>query len=553
MSNNKDIWVVGHKNPDTDSICSAIAYANFKNLTSEGNYIPKKAGEINNETAFVLDYFGVDVPETAYSVGTQIKDVDIRHNKGIDSHMSLKKAWEMMSELDVVTLPIIDANDRVEGIIVNGDIAYSYMNVIDNRVLSRARTQYKNIIETLNGNMVCGNEHAYFVKGKVTVASGSIETIKSEIDEDDLIISGNIKERQLIALDQNPSCMIVCCATHIDDEVVDKAMSMEVVLISTEYDTFTTARLINQSMPVKYFMTKNNLVMFEENDYIDEVKDVVSRIRHRDFPVIDEQFKYVGMFSRRHLMGRGRKQIILVDHNEKSQAVDGIDEAEILEIIDHHKLGSLETITPIVFRNYPLGCTSTIIYKLYKSYNVPVGREMAGLMCSAILSDTLMFRSPTCTDLDKQMATELAAIADIDIEQYALSMFEAGSDFGEKSIEEIFYTDFKTFNSGDIKFGVSQVSAVTDNLLSQVKSEIAPAMKKAMQEKRLDLVFVMLTNIMDQRTRLIHIGDINMDYVKDSFPDSTFDGEDLVLNDVVSRKKQLIPGLMEAFIMQENN
>ncbi len=553
MSNNKDIWVVGHKNPDTDSICSAIAYANFKNLTSEGNYIPKKAGEINNETAFVLDYFGVDVPETAYSVGTQIKDVDIRHNKGIDSHMSLKKAWEMMSELDVVTLPIIDANDRVEGIIVNGDIAYSYMNVIDNRVLSRARTQYKNIIETLNGNMVCGNEHAYFVKGKVTVASGSIETIKSEIDEDDLIISGNIKERQLIALDQNPSCMIVCCATHIDDEVVDKAMSMEVVLITTEYDTFTTARLINQSMPVKYFMTKNNLVMFEENDYIDEVKDVVSRIRHRDFPVIDEQFKYVGMFSRRHLMGRGRKQIILVDHNEKSQAVDGIDEAEILEIIDHHKLGSLETITPIVFRNYPLGCTSTIIYKLYKSYNVPVGREMAGLMCSAILSDTLMFRSPTCTDLDKQMATELAAIADIEIEQYALSMFEAGSDFGEKSIEEIFYTDFKTFNSGDIKFGVSQVSAVTDNLLSQVKSEIAPAMKQAMQDKRLDLVFVMLTNIMDQRTRLIHIGDINMDYVKDSFPDSTLDGDVLVLNDVVSRKKQLIPGLMEAFIMQENN
>ncbi len=553
MSNNKDIWVVGHKNPDTDSICSAIAYANFKNLTSEGNYIPKRAGEINNETAFVLDYFGVDVPETAYSVGTQIKDVDIRHNKGIDSHMSLKKAWEMMSELDVVTLPIIDANDRVEGIIVNGDIAYSYMNVIDNRVLSRARTQYKNIIETLNGNMVCGNEHAYFVKGKVTVASGSIETIKSEIDEDDLIISGNIKERQLIALDQNPSCMIVCCATHIDDEVVDKAMSMEVVLITTEYDTFTTARLINQSMPVKYFMTKNNLVMFEEDDYIDEVKDVVSRIRHRDFPVIDEQFKYVGMFSRRHLMGRGRKQIILVDHNEKSQAVDGIDEAEILEIIDHHKLGSLETITPIVFRNYPLGCTSTIIYKLYKSYNVPVGREMAGLMCSAILSDTLMFRSPTCTDFDKQMATELAAIADIDIEKYALSMFEAGSDFGEKSIEEIFYTDFKTFNSGDIKFGVSQVSAVTDNLLSQVKSEIAPAMKQAMQDKRLDLVFVMLTNIMDQRTRLIHIGDINMDYVKDSFPDSNFDGEDLVLNDVVSRKKQLIPGLMEAFIMQENN
>ena len=549
MDKKNDVWVIGHKNPDTDSICAAIAYANFKNLTEDGNFIPKKAGEINNETKFVLEHFQVEEPATVESVGTQIKDIDFRRTEGIDSHLSLKKAWELMRELDVVTLPIVDDNGRVEGIIVNGDIAYSYMNVIDNSILSQARTQYKNIIETLNATLHNGNEHAYFVKGKVCVASGSIETIENEIDEDDLIISGNIKLRQLIALEQNPSCMIVCCATELDEEVIEKAKRIDCVLLSTEYDTFTTARLINQSMPVKYFMTTGNLVMFDVDDYIDEVKEIMSRIRHRDFPVVDEQFNYVGMFSRRHLMGKGRKSIILVDHNEKSQAVDGINEAEILEIIDHHRIGSLETISPIVFRNYPLGCTSTIIYKLYKDRGITVEPKMAGIMCSAILSDTLMFRSPTCTDYDKQMAKELAEIAGIDIESFALSMFEAGSDFGEKSIEDIFYSDFKTFVSGDNKFGVAQVSAVTDNQLSDVKSKVYPAMKQCAIDKNLNMVFVMLTNILEERSELIHVGNVNMDFVKMCFPGSVMDGDSLVLDKVVSRKKQLIPGLMEAFLM----
>ena len=552
MGNDRDIWVVGHKNPDTDSICAAIAYANLKNLADEGNYIPKKAGEINNETRFVLEFFDVKEPGTIDSVGTQIKDIDIRHTQGIDSHLSLKKAWELMRELDVVTLPIVDKNGRVEGVIVNGDIAYSYMNVLDNSILSQARTQYINIVETLNAKLYAGNQHAYFVKGKVCVASGSVETIQSEIDEDDLIISGNIKDRQLIALEQNPSCMVICCAAKIDDEVVRKAEEIDCVLMSTEYDTFTAARLINQSMPVKYFMTTDNIVMFDEDDYIDEVKDTVSRIRHRDFPVVDDQFNYVGMFSRRHLMGRrGRKRIILVDHNEKSQAVDRIEDAEILEIIDHHRIGSLETITPIVFRNYPLGCTGTIIYKLYKENGVAIEPKIAGLMCAAILSDTLMFRSPTCTDYDEKVAKELAGIAGIDIESFALSMFEAGSDFGEKSIEEILYTDFKTFVANGISFGVSQVSAVTDNQLNEVKANLYDAMKQAIIDKNLNMVFVMLTNILEQHTELIRVGNINMSLIQPSFPGSRLEGDSLHLDKVVSRKKQLIPGLMEAFDMMQ--
>ena len=420
--NNKPIWVIGHKNPDTDSICAAISYANLKNSLNDGNtYIPKKAGSLNEETKYVLERFKVQVPETVNTVAAQVKDIEFRRTKGISSHYSMKKAWELMRTEDVVTLPIVNDGGRLEGLIVNGDIAYSYMDVYDNSILGRARTQYKNIIETLNGTLLTGNDHAYFVKGKVVVASGNREAIRQEIEQDDLVILGNVKERQLIALEQNPSCLIVTGVTELDYEVVDKAKSIDCVLITTEYDSFTTARLIHQSMPIKFFMTKKNLVTFELEDPIYEVSETMSKIRHRDFPVLDEQRKYVGMFSRRNLINMAKKNIILVDHNEKSQAVDGIEDAEILEIIDHHRLGSLETIQPIFFRNQPLGCSSTIIYQMYLEKEVTITKQMAGLMLSAILSDTLMFRSPTCTAVDEAAAKELARIAEVDYEELAVS------------------------------------------------------------------------------------------------------------------------------------
>ena len=400
MSKKKEVWVIGHKNPDTDSICAAISYAYLKNQIGEEKYIPKKAGEINSETAYVLNRFGVEEPETVEDVGTQVKDIELRHTKGVSNHYSLKKAWELMLSEDVVTLPIVTPNQMLEGVIVNGDIAYSYMDVYDNNELSRARTQYKNIIETLKGHMLCGNEHGYFIKGKVVVASGSEETLRNEIEDDDLVILGDVRERQLIALEENPSCMIVAGVTVVDPDVISLAQKIDCVLITTEYDTFTTARLIHQSMPIKHFMKKDNLVTFDLDDYIDDVRETMAGVRHRDFPVVDENRKYVGMFSRRNLLNMQKKRVILVDHNEKSQAVEGIEQAEILEIIDHHKIGSLETIQPIYFRNQPLGCSSTIIYLMYMEKDVIIPKEIAGLLLSAILSDTLMFRSPTCTPMD---------------------------------------------------------------------------------------------------------------------------------------------------------
>ena len=546
MVKDKEVWVIGHKNPDTDSICAAISYAYLKNHTGEGTYIPKKAGDINSETAYVLNRFGVEEPETVEDVGTQVKDIELRHTKGVSDHYSLKKAWELMLSEDVVTLPIVTQNQMLEGVIVNGDIAYSYMDVYDNNELSRARTQYKNIIETLKGHMLCGNEHGYFIKGKVVVASGSEETLRSEIEDDDLVILGDVRERQLIALEENPSCMIVAGVTVVDPDVISLAQKIDCVLITTEYDTFTTARLIHQSMPIKHFMKKDNLVTFDLDDYIDDVRETMSSVRHRDFPVVDENRKYVGMFSRRNLLNMQKKQVILVDHNEKSQAVDGIEQAEILEIIDHHKIGSLETIQPIYFRNQPLGCSSTIIYLMYMEKDLIIPKDMAGLMLSAILSDTLMFRSPTCTPMDREVGEALAKIAGVDYEELALHMFEAGSDFSKKSVEEIFYQDFKVFHVDDDTFAVAQVSAVSGTQLESIRTKLASYMETVLNNMQLNMVFVMMTNIIDQSTELLYYGSNAENIVSATFgADKLSDRNSAILPGVVSRKKQLIPPMME--------
>ncbi len=547
MNKNVDVWVMGHKNPDTDSVCAAISYAYLKNKIDDRNFIPKKAGEINSETAYVLKRFGVEEPETVTDVGTQIKDIELRHTKGVSDHYSLKKAWELMRTEDVVTLPIVGANEMLQGVIVNGDIAYSYMDVYDNRELSRARTQYKNIIETLQGHMICGNDHGYFVKGKVVVASGSRETLGNDLDEDDLVIMGNIKERQLIALENKPSCMIVTGTTLVEPEIIEKCDDIQCVLITTEFDCFTAARLINQSMPIKHFMTKKNLITFDLDDYVDDVREAMSGVRHRDFPVLDENRKYVGMFSRRNLLNMQKKKVILVDHNEKTQAVDGIEQAEILEIIDHHKIGTLETIAPIYFRNQPLGCSSTIIYQMFEEKGVEVPPQIAGLLLSAILSDTLMFRSPTCTEVDKKIGRELAKIAGVDYEELALHMFEAGSDFASKTIEEIFYQDFKIFHVADKNFAVAQISAVSKPQLDGIFEKLSDYMNTVLVDKNLDMVYVMLTNIIDQSTELLFSGKDSDSIAVTAFGEEKLSGRNtMILPGVVSRKKQLIPPIMEA-------
>ena len=540
----KIVRVVGHKNPDTDSICAAIAYANLKSQIDDTmEYIPMRAGSVSAETAFVLDYFKADIPALLKDVGTQIKDIHIIRTEGVSSNLSMKKAWEMMKILNVVTLPVVNKRGKLEGLIVTSDIAKSYMDVYDSTILAEARTQYRNIIETLDGKIVAGNEHGYFIKGKVVVGAGTPDTLKSDVAEDDLVIISDREESQLICIEANCSCIIVTNGFDISKEVINAANAKDVVVISTPYDIFTAARLINQSMPIKSFMTKENLIYFDLDDYVDDVRDTVSKIRHRDFPILDENQNYVGMFSRRNLMNARKKQVILVDHNETSQAVANIDEAEILEIIDHHRIGSLETIGPVYFRNQPLGCTGTIIYQMYMEKGVEVTPQMAGLMCAAILSDTLVFRSPTCTPVDKSTALILAEIAQIDVDEFAQKMFEAGSNFANKTEDEILNQDFKIFHSGYYTFGVSQISALSRNELDKVQARVVPLLDKMQVEKQLDMLFVMLTDILNESTYLIYSGAEAASIAASAYnqPQSK-DG--IMLKGVVSRKKQLIPELI---------
>ncbi len=546
----REVWVIGHKNPDTDSICAAIGYAELKNKLGEGRFVAKKAGEMNMETAYVLNRFGVKSPDTVRDVRTQIKDITFRHTRGVSDHYSLKKAWELMLKEDVVTLPVVEKDNKLQGLIVNGDLAYSYMDVYDNNELSRARTQYKNIIETLSGKIHCGNDHGYFVKGKVVVASGDREALQSEIDEDDLVIVGDYAAQQMLVLEKNPSCMIVTKVsedTELDPYTLERADSQDTVVISTRYDSFTAARLINQSIPIKHFMTRDGLICFHLYDYVDDVREKMSKVRHRDFPVVDDEGYYIGMVSRRNLLDMGSKRLILVDHNEKSQAVDGIEEAEILEIVDHHRIGTLQTMAPVTFRNQPLGCCSTIIYQMYREKGVEIEPHIAGLLLSAILSDTLMFRSPTCTEVDKQVGAELAKIAGVEIEELAVSMFEAGSAFEEKSVEEIFYQDFKVFHAEDVHFAVAQISAVSAKQLESIRQRILDFADKVIADKGLDMVFVMMTNIFEQSTELLYEGKKAKDILSSAFGDDKLTREhSAYLPGVVSRKKQLIPSIMRA-------
>ena len=542
--------VIGHKNPDTDSICSAICYANLKRKLTGEEYQPGRAGHVNEETQFVLHYFEVEAPELVENVKTQVRDIDIRKTKGVKKNLSLKKAWNLMQEANVVTIPTVTDDGMLEGLITVGDIAKSYMNVYDSSILSKANTQYENIVETLEGAMVVGGKSEYFNHGKVLIAAANPDMMEYYISKGDLVILGNRYESQLCAIEMEAACIIVCEGAAVSMTIKKLAQERGCTVMTTPYDTYTAARLVNQSIPISYFMTTEGLISFEEDDYIDEIKDVMASKRHRDFPILDKDGKYMGMISRRNLLGAKGKRLILVDHNEKTQAVEGMESAEILEIIDHHRLGTVETIAPVFFRNQPVGCTATIVYQMYMENNVEIEPKIAGLLCSAIISDTLLFRSPTCTESDKKAALALADIAGIQVERYASSMFAAGSNLKGKTDGEIFYQDFKKFTLGKVSFGVGQISSLNANELEELKDRMPSYMKKARKEHGVDMMFFMLTNILTESTVLLCEGQGAKQLVVGAFraeeEEGTAEDHIVSLPGVVSRKKQLIPGIMLA-------
>ena len=545
--------VIGHRNPDTDSICSAICYANLKQAVTGEEYMPARAGHVNGETQFVLDYFGAEEPQLVEDVRSQVRDIEIRKTKGVADNISLKRAWNIMQENNVVTIPSVREDGTLEGLITVGDITKTYMNIYDSSILSKANTQYSNIIETLEAELIIGSAEAYFDQGKVLIAAANPDLMEFYIEPHDLVILGNRYESQLCAIEMGADCIIVCEGAAVSMTIKKIAQERGCTIIATTYDTYTAARLINQSMPISYFMTREHLITFNSDDYIDEIREVMASKRHRDFPILDKDGYYLGMISRRNLLGAKGKQVILVDHNEKNQAVAGIENAEILEIIDHHRLGTIQTMSPVFFRNQPLGCTATIIYQMYQEAGIKVEPKIAGLLCSAIVSDTLLFRSPTCTPVDEMAARALADIAGIDIEKYAMEMFSAGSNLKDKSDEEIFYQDFKRFTSGKVTIGVGQITSLNGGELDKLKGRMEAFMEKALENNGLDMIFFMLTNILTETTELICEGQGALQLAGKAFHQDIELLEEeglkepvLRLPGVVSRKKQLIPELMLA-------
>ena len=543
--------VIGHRNPDTDSICSAICYANLKRALTGDEYVPARAGHVNGETQFVLNYFGLEEPKLVEDVRTQVKDIEIRKTKGVADNISLKKAWKIMQENNVVTIPSVRPDGTLEGLITVGDITKTYMNIYDSSILSKANTQYSNIIETLEADLLVGDADVYFDKGKVLIAAANPDLMEFYIEPHDLVILGNRYESQLCAIEMGAACIIVCEGAGVSMTIKKIAQDRCCTVIATTYDTYTAARLINQSMPISYFMTREHLITFNSDDYTDEIREVMASKRHRDFPILDKEGRYLGMISRRNLLGARGKQVILVDHNEKNQAVAGIESAEIQEIIDHHRLGTVQTMSPVFFRNQPLGCTATIIYQMYQEAGVKIDKTIAGLLCSAIVSDTLLFRSPTCTSVDETAARALAKMAGLDIEKYAMEMFGAGSDLKDKSDEEIFYQDFKRFTAGKVLIGVGQITSLNGEELQHLRGRMTAFMEKAHEASGLDMTFFMLTNILTESTDLICQGQGAVQLAAKAFhldPEEAKDQEEPVLSlpGVVSRKKQLIPELMLA-------
>lgn len=545
MESSSPVYIVGHKNPDTDSVCAAISYAYLKNQLNDGKkYIPMRAGSLNKETKFVLSHFDIPIPEYITHVEPQVKDVSIRHVKGVCSNISLKKAYTIMKENDTVTLPILKSNGNLEGVITINDIAESNMNMYDNEIVGTTNTPLSNIIEVVEGEIVVGNAETLLTSGKVLVAAANPDVMENYIDNGDLVILGNRYESQLCAIEMNAACLVVCEGAEVSKTIKKLAFERGCSIITTKYDTYTTARLVNQSMPIKHFMVDENLVTFRIEDTLDSIKDIMGLRRFRDFPILDMKGNYVGMISRRNLINFKKKELILVDHNELRQAVDGAEEAEILEIIDHHRLGTMETAAPVYFRAQPLGSTCTIVSQIFQEKGVEIPKKIASLLLSAIISDTLMFRSPTCTEIDRNTAMMLSKIAKINIKEFASQMFNEAGNMKDMTAEEIFFQDFKKFNISDILVGVGQITAVNDQDFSSIIDKILPYIDTAMKDLGVNLLFFMMTSIMDGSSRLLYRGDNSEEIIKGSFANIEKFDNYIYIKNMVSRKKQFIPALI---------
>lgn len=539
----KPIYVIGHKNPDTDSIAAAIAYAELKSKISDEKYIAARCGNVSSETQYVLDRFNFKAPKFIGDVRTQVRDMEIRRIPGVNGEMSLKEAWKIMKDNNVVTLCITEGK-KLRGLITTGDIMESYMGSLDTNALALSRTSYKNILETLDGELLVGDINDIQTEGKVLIGAGTPDVLETHIEQHDIVILGDRYESQLCAIEMEADCIIIGAGAKVTKTIQRIATEKGCKIISTPYDSFAIARLIYQSIPIRHLMRVKNLQTFKMDDYIEDVMPVMASTRHKYFPIVNAEGHYMGMVSRRNFIGASKKKLILVDHNEKNQAVNGMETAEILEIIDHHRLGTVNTSKPVYFRNQPLGSTCTILFQMYQEAGVEPTPEMAGLMLSAIISDTLLYRSPTCTNIDRLSGKMLAMIAGVNPEELAKKMFNAGSNLSNKTPEEIIHQDYKKFTVGNTEVAIGQISSMDSNEIENIKALVGPEMDKQREADKVDLLFFMMTNIIKESSDVFFSGSNAEIILETGFNVTSKDHKCARLPGVVSRKKQMLPTII---------
>jgi manganese-dependent inorganic pyrophosphatase len=542
MKNTKPIYSIGHRNPDTDSICSAIGYAHLKQALGE-NVVPARAGKVNAETKFALDYFHVEQPLLLTDLYPRVKDVLLDCKIVVKQHDTLRQLGEIMRDHDLRSVPVTDSKGILVGIVTVSDLAKRYFQELGMANLADMRVRYRDIIAAIDANVLVGGVESDFIKGEVRIAAGSLQSIKAHIKENDIVLIGDRHDETMIdCVKQGISVLIITGDGRVTPDVLEEAESRGMFVLSTPYDTYTAARLINQCVPVRRIMHQDP-VCFKPLDLLSDIKGTMEETSYRNYPVV-ENGRLVGLVSRDELTMPERDRVILVDHNERGQAVEGIEEAKIVEIVDHHRLGGIQTSEPIYTHAEPVGCTATIVANMHWHRDIDIPQSIAGLLLSAILSDTVLFKSPTCTPYDKKTAQRLAEIAGVDIQEYGLAMLKAGSGIGDMTPMEIAKNDLKEFTIGDYRIIVSQISVMDPKEVMDLEPQLIEAMTTICEKEGFDMSLVMVTDILEEATYLLYTGSpktlIGEAFKKDA------SGTHVYLPGVMSRKKQIIPPLSEA-------
>ena len=536
------VYVSGHRNPDTDSICSAIAYSYLLNATNKYNAVPVRLGEINRETEYVLKRFGVEHPVLLKTVKQKVEDLNYDKVTVFSKDLTLKTAWFLLKQQNLKSAPILDEHGQLLGLLSTSNIIEGYMDQWDSEVLKKAKTPVENVIDTLEANVIYLNESLKVVEGDIHIAAMSGSEAKKRIHENDVVIVGGDRSDDLEELiSVKPSLIVLTGSLTADENVVKKCEEQGISIISTPFNTYQTSQQIVQAIPVEYVMIKGDIKTFSTDDTLDYMKEVMSETRYRGYPVIDLNNRCVGSISRFALLKGLRKKVILVDHNERGQSIPGVEEADILEIVDHHRVADIQTVGPLLFRGEPLGSTATIVTKIFDELDVEMPSHIAGLLLGAVVSDTLLFKSPTCTPVDTKIAKKLAEIAGVDIQKFAMEMFKAGTSLVGKTVDEIFNQDFKKFSFDNLQVGVAQVNSMDIEGFLSYKKDMLDYMNKFAEDNNLEFTLLLLTDIINANSE-IFVGGPRPELVEKAFNVQLTECQG-TLAGVISRKKQVVPAI----------